>query len=180
ASAIVTPILPQPPVIINDVSVTEGNPGATNNAVISVTLPRPANQQARISYNTFNGTATGGQDYIATSGIVTIPTGAMSAQFSVPIIGDLLLGTEQFSIFFLNLTPGVVTLPDIQAIVTINDDDPASPLTSNGRFVSQVFVDVLGGPVNVANLNFFTSQLNFGQTREQVALGILNSVGSRQ
>src|SRR6185436_6710080 len=96
------------------------------------------------------------------------------------IIGDALLGTERFSVNFLNLTPGLVNLVGSQSILTISDDDAPSPLTANGRFVSRVFVDVVGSPANAANLDNFTRLLSLGQTREQVALGILNSVGCRQ
>src|SRR6185369_2701007 len=62
-------ILPTTAVSISDVSLGEGN-GGTTNAVFTVSLSSPANQTVTVTYNTVNGTALAGRDYIASSGTV--------------------------------------------------------------------------------------------------------------
>ena len=68
---------------------------------------RSASQRLRraavtVTYATANGTAIAGQDYTAKTGTVTIPAGATSATFSVPIMGDTVV--EQDETFFVNLS----------------------------------------------------------------------------
>jgi len=85
-------------------------------------LDRPAPMQAQVNYITSNMDAIAGLDYVATSGILTIPAGATSATFQVSIIGDLKEEkNERFVINFSN--PVNVILRDDQSSIMIIDND---------------------------------------------------------
>ena len=58
---------PVPSLSVSDVAVTEGNSG-TANAVFTVTLSAPSYQTITVSYQTVDGTASAGADYVYTAG----------------------------------------------------------------------------------------------------------------
>ncbi|MBC6369005.1 hypothetical protein DDT91_19610 [Algoriphagus sp. AK58] len=83
-------------------AIKEGDRGTTM-AVLEVNLDLAATQEVSVNYNTANDQAVAGQDYVATSGVLTIPAGASSAQISVGIIGDTRIeNNERFVINFSN------------------------------------------------------------------------------
>ena len=67
--------LPPPPstISVSDTTVTEGDTG-TLNANFAVTLAAPASVDVIVQYSTMNITATELDDYVATSGTLTIPS----------------------------------------------------------------------------------------------------------
>jgi hypothetical protein len=115
--------LEQPFLTIDDVSVGEGNAGATT-AVLTARLSFPAEQAVTVAYATANGTASAGSDYTAASGQATFPVGSSTQPVTVPVAGDIL--DEANETFFVNLgTPNGAVLADGQGRATIVDDDPA-------------------------------------------------------
>ncbi len=66
------PVLPK--VSIADAAVVESNSGTTNMAFV-VTLDKASATPVSIAYATSNGTATGGSDFTATSGVLTFAAG---------------------------------------------------------------------------------------------------------
>ncbi|MBB3839834.1 hypothetical protein FHS57_003845 [Runella defluvii] len=114
--------------IINDVSVNEGNVGNTN-LVFTVTLDNPVSTTVSANYATAPQTATAGTDYTTTSGTVTFNAGETSKTITVPVIGDVI--GEANETFFVNLTNLVVSgglsssvsITDAQGLGTILDDD---------------------------------------------------------
>jgi hypothetical protein len=72
---------------IADQSLTEPDAGQTN-MTFTVQLSRILDKTVAFDYNTQDGVAIAGQDYVATSGIKTIPAGSLSTTIDVPIIGD--------------------------------------------------------------------------------------------
>lgn len=123
-----------PTLSINDTSVAEGNSG-TRNAVFTVTLSAAATSPVSVSFATANGTATAGSDYLATSGSVTIPTGARTAVINVPVNGDTLV--EPNETLFVNLSASSgATLADAQGLATISNDDSAATSPGIGVNVS--------------------------------------------
>ena len=136
---------PLPSIVINDVSVAEGNSGTTN-ADFTVTLSAPSGRVVTVRATTANGTATQPADYTSTNLIVTFPAGTTTQSYSVPVTGDVL--DEADDTFFVNLTtPTNSTVADAQGIGTILDDDAFPTITIND--VSRV-----EGNAGTANLNF--------------------------
>ena len=78
---------PSPSVVINDVSLTEGNIGSTN-ADFTVTLSAPSGRNLTVNYATANVTATQPADYTTTSGTLTFTPGQVTKTVSVPVVGD--------------------------------------------------------------------------------------------
>ena len=75
-----------PSVVVNDITVAEGNAGTTA-AVFTVSLSGPSTITVTVDYATSDGTATAGTDYQAASGTLTFPPGTTTGQVSVPVIG---------------------------------------------------------------------------------------------
>ena len=120
---------PLPSVVINDVSLTEGNSGTTN-ADFTVTLSAPSGRNVTVNYATANATATQPADYTTTSGTLTFTPGQVTKTVSVPVVGDTI--DEIDETFVVNLTvPVNVTIADNQGVGTITDDDPLPSITIN-------------------------------------------------
>jgi hypothetical protein len=91
-------------------------------AVFTVALSAPAAAPVTVSYQTSNGTAIAGLDYVANSGTLTIPAGSVAGTVDVIITDDALVeGRESFFFNVSNVTGANVT--DGQARATILDDE---------------------------------------------------------
>jgi hypothetical protein len=107
---------------IGDVTVAEGSSG-TVGATFTVSLSPVQASGASVSFATANGTATGGSDYLPTSGTLAFGACQGSALVTVPIVGDLV--DEPDETFFVNLSnPSGAAIADAQGQGTILDDDP--------------------------------------------------------
>lgn len=150
---------------INDVTVTEGNTG-TVNATFTVSLSTAGAQPVTVNYETANGTATAGSDYVGSFGTVTLAAGSTSQNFSVTVKGDVL--DEPNETFFVNLSNSVnATIADNQGKGTIVDNDAPPTLSindvtvmeGNAGTVNAVFTVTLATPsgqtvtVNYATAN---------------------------
>ncbi len=71
----------------NNLTIIEGD---SSNAIAQLTLELSfsAPQDIYLSYTTINETAKAGEDYLASSGQIIIPSGKSSAQIEIEIIGD--------------------------------------------------------------------------------------------
>jgi uncharacterized repeat protein (TIGR01451 family) len=108
-------------------------------AVLTVTLSSPSEVTATVNYETHDGTATAGQDYIASSGTLTFIPGATLQTFTVSIADDgLCEGQESIRLSLTNATDAV--LGANKAVLTILD-----PTT--------LAVDILGSPYAVLDHN---------------------------
>jgi len=116
-------VSPAASIVIDDVTVTEGNSG-TVNAVFSVTLTVPSTVPVSVTYATANGTATEPTDYQQlTSTVLTFNPGETGKNVTVVVKGDTAF--EPNETFFVNLSnPVNATIGDAQGLGTINDDDP--------------------------------------------------------
>ena len=85
---------PVPVATIPSISVTEGDSG-TKNATFTAQLSFPSVAVSRVRWQTQDGTATAGSDYIASSGEVVFQPGETSKPFTVPIIGDTLFEPDE-------------------------------------------------------------------------------------
>jgi hypothetical protein len=137
-----------PFVSVNDpAAVAEGDSGAPNSLVFTVSLSAPSNLPIAVPYSTSNGPTPGGAtggtscgaagaDYQTTTGTATIPAGATSATVSVPICGDTLAEGAETLRLDLGTTTNAIVL-DGQGVGTITDDDQAGTL-SFGAATAQV------------------------------------------
>ena len=116
---------PTPSIVINDVSLTEGNAG-TANATFAVTLSAPSGRNVTVNYATANATAVQPGDYTTTSGTLTFTPGQVVQTISVPVVGDP--NDETNETYVVNLSGATnATIADTQGLGTIvNDDTPPS------------------------------------------------------
>jgi ribosomal protein L35AE/L33A len=112
---------PTPSLVINNVTVTEGNTG-TVSAVFTVTLSAASGQTVTVNYATANGTASSASDYITTSGTLTFAASATTQTITVPVRGDTLV--EANETFVVNLSGASnATIADTQGVGTITNND---------------------------------------------------------
>ncbi len=120
-----------PNLVINDVTVNEGNAGITN-FTFTVSLSAPAGPGG-VSFNiaTANGSATAGTDYVAQSLTAqTIPAGSSTYIFTVLVNGDTL--NEPSETFFVNVTSVLnAVVVDGQGVGTITNDDPLPQINTS-------------------------------------------------
>ena len=117
-----------PALTVNSVSVTEGHSGTTP-AAFTVTLSRVSTQTVTVNYTTANGTATGGSDYVAASGVLTFAPGVSTRPISVTINGDTTVeANETFSVTLSSAANAV--LGTASGTGTITNDDTAPILSS--------------------------------------------------
>jgi hypothetical protein len=76
-----------PSISVDEVTITEGNSG-TSIATFTVTLSSAMGVDSSVDYRTVDASAMAGEDFIATSGTVSIPAGQISGTFTVSIVGD--------------------------------------------------------------------------------------------
>jgi uncharacterized repeat protein (TIGR01451 family) len=136
-----------PNITINDPSITEGNSGSKN-LTFTITLSNPSSQTISVPFTLADNSANVGSDYNPNSGSFTVIPGAITAQLSVGIIGDV--SVEPDETFFVNLgSPANATVTDPQGVGTIiNDDGLASPGVSIGN------VTLGEGNVGTTTFNF--------------------------
>jgi hypothetical protein len=116
--------LPLPPpltIAVADASAVEGNRGTTTMSM-TVTLSRARDRAVTVNYQTFNGTATAGKDYEATSGALTFQPGETSKTIELSIKGDR--QRERDETFFVRLSNAVGgMIGDSEGVATILNDD---------------------------------------------------------
>jgi hypothetical protein len=112
-------------VAIGDRTRAEGNTGAAN-MTFPVTLSGPSTVDISVTYQSFDGTATAGSDYTATSGTLTISAGATTGAIQVPILGDTAVEPDEtFVVRLTGITGTNATVADDSATGTITNDDAA-------------------------------------------------------
>jgi len=146
----------QPSISVNDVSVSEGNSGATS-AGFTASLSNASSQTITVNYATADNTARAGVDYVATSGTLTFTPGQTSQPLSVTVNGDL-LNEEAALTFNVDLLAATnATIADNQGVGTIVDDDAPILATeqSSQRAIALDAVTFVRDPFAVTNLNYF-------------------------
>ena len=155
---------PTPTLVINDVTVAEGNAGTTN-AVFTVTLSAPSGQLVTVAFATANETAIAPGDYATQSGTLTFGPGATTQQITVAVVGDTAF--ENNESFVVNLTTATnAIVDDTQGTGVVTNDDPASTLAINDVTVTEgntgttnaVFTVTLTGATSLpTTVNFATA-----------------------
>jgi hypothetical protein len=120
---------PDPVLTMGDASLSEPDAGtATLTATISVSDPGPTDITVGVA--TEDGTATAGDDYVASSGTVVIPAHATSHDVTLEVIGDLIdEPDETFSVRLGNPVGATIGVPS-DGTITILDNDPMSELAT--------------------------------------------------
>jgi chitinase len=117
---------PPPSVRIGNLSFPEGNSG-TFNVTFTATLSAASTNVSRVRWQTQDGTATAGSDYIAASGELVFQPGDLMKTFTVAIIGDTNFEPdESFNILIVS-TDNTSTPPGPAAVGTIVNDDVQVP-----------------------------------------------------
>ncbi len=109
-----------PALSIASLGTPEG-PGAKN-VVFAVTLSKASSFATTVHYQTADGTATAGSDYVATAGTLTIPAGALKGTIPVAIKGDATYEGDETVSVVLD-TPVGATIAQGTGVATLVDDD---------------------------------------------------------
>ncbi len=137
-----------PSLVIDDVSVTEGDAGTTN-ANFTVSLSSLSGQPVNVDFATANGTAIAPGDYTARTGVLTFTAGQLTRTITVAVNPDTI--DEVNETYFLNLSNATnATIADNQGVGTIIDDDGLPSLSVND-------VTVIEGQSGTVNANFTVS-----------------------
>ncbi|MDA7691403.1 hypothetical protein N8782_03360, partial [Methylophilaceae bacterium] len=91
-----------PSLTINNVTQAED----AGNATFTVTLSAVSGQDTKVVYNVPSGTATSGDDFTATSGILTILAGNLTGTISVPVLSDNLNEVDETATVTLSSPEG--------------------------------------------------------------------------
>jgi probable HAF family extracellular repeat protein len=119
---LLNPVASLPSLTIGNISMTEGNSGATS-AVFTVSLSAASSYPVTVQYATGDGTANAGSDYQSASDTLTFAPGQTSKTISVSVIGDRI--AEANETFYVNLSqPTNATIANGQGVCTILDDEP--------------------------------------------------------
>ena len=110
---------------ITDVTLAEGTHSRPL-AVFTVTLSEPVIGTVTVNYQTADGSAKAGSDYLAAAGTLTFAPGETSKRISIEIIGDT--KDEANETFAVNLSAAVnADIWDSQGLGLILNDDYAKP-----------------------------------------------------
>ncbi|MCT4575808.1 Calx-beta domain-containing protein [Donghicola sp.] len=110
-------------IFVSDVVLVEGKKG-TQTAVFDIQLSRPASSDVTVDYTTKDGSATAGEDYIATSGSITFEPGQQLASVAVEVKGDKTPEpTEYFDLIVTPTSSQSLGTASLAGTATIQDDD---------------------------------------------------------
>jgi hypothetical protein len=104
---------------------------AAGTVTIQATLSVAATAAVEVDFTTTNGSATGGEDFTVTSGILTIPVGQSGGTIVVPITDDSLdEANETFQLTLSNPFNVNLSTPSATVIITDNDVPTVTLLVS--------------------------------------------------
>ena len=151
-----------PSVSIGNVSVTEGDAGATV-ATLTVSLSGASGKTVTVDYATLAGTAEAGSDFTAESGTLTFTPGQTSQTVSIDVLGDTVdESDEALSVELSNAVNAAIA--DGSGAITILDDDGAPALS-----LSIADTSVTEGTGGTSTLSF-TVTLSAASAEEVTAL----------
>ncbi|WP_244928303.1 Calx-beta domain-containing protein [Nocardioides sp. W7] len=115
------------------VRVTEGAGSTRPLARFTVTTSAAPATPLTVPWTVAGVTATAGADFAPGGGTVTVPAGATSASFDVPVLGDALDEPDETAHVTVGAAPGSTA----SAALTIVDDDPAPRVTVRSASVAE-------------------------------------------
>ena len=100
----------------------EGAPGEMRQLMLRVTMTHPQERSVFVNYRSSDGTATAGEDYLASSGELEIPAGALDGYITIDLIGDAIEeDAETLRIAITTNDAAIATSTEITATIA-NDD----------------------------------------------------------
>ena len=119
------------------VSIGDATGGESSSSMtFPVSLSHPTTSTVTVRYATLDQSATGGSDYVATSGTATFEPGQTVRNVSVSLVADGL--DEANETFLVRLSdPENANLGDAEAVGTIVDDDGTPSLSISGGSASE-------------------------------------------
>ncbi|MDB6030527.1 MAG: retention module-containing protein, partial [Verrucomicrobiales bacterium] len=126
---------------INNVSVLEPDTTRTN-AQFTVSLSAPSGKTVVVCYNTFNGSALAGKDYLGIAGTLKFPPGVTNLSLLVPVLGDTL--SESNETFFVRLyapVNGKIATPFGRGTI-LDNNDPVPAISINDINVAESGVGI--------------------------------------
>ena len=119
----------------NDITVFETE--STSSMTFEVRLNQANSKEVSVQYETIDGTALAGEDYVATSGTVVFAPGEVNKAVVIPIIVDDYL--EQDEVFTVNLSNpinGYIKIGEPTATGGIRNDDSMINISDEGCNIS--------------------------------------------
>jgi glucose/arabinose dehydrogenase len=138
-------------------------------ATVTVTRTGGTDGPVSVNYATSNGSATAGGDYTAVSGTLTFADGETTKTFTIPILNDSLVETDETVNLVLSSPTGGATLgsPAAAALTIVSDDVPPPPATlqfsgatygvSESGPTATITVTRTGGSSGAVSVNYATS-----------------------
>jgi beta-glucanase (GH16 family) len=164
--------LPTPKIILQSVSIAEGN---TKNAVtFKVFLDGKSDKNVTVNYKTVDILTTVGSDYEAKTGVLTFPANTTEGFLTVTILGDSLKEPDEpFAVLFTNPTNAILT--DTSATCTLTNDDAAFYFTDEGYRTPTTYQDYIldwsdefnGTKLNTTNWMYNTGGNGWGNNELQ-------------
>ncbi|MFN8233395.1 MAG: Calx-beta domain-containing protein [Actinomycetota bacterium] len=133
---------PVPTISVDPLSVGEGDAGMVF-AAFTVRLSGPSADDVVSRYLTMDGTATGGDDYAAATGQVTIPPGQTSVTVQVAVFGDATVEPDETFALTLVWASGARVGTDGTATIA-NDDRLRTQMSISGRGIAGARVAIRG------------------------------------
>src|SRR4051794_6167444 len=150
---------------IGDETVTEGTPAPE--AKFKIDIGGPADSDLTITYRTFDGTAKAGEDYVSTSGEVTIDQCASDASFKVPTLDDTMdEPDESFGVELGGDESGFATA------TIVDDDTPPTMAVGNATLVEGTGGDSTAQfPVSLSAPSGFTISATYATVSQTASAG---------
>jgi len=116
---------------------------------ITVRRMGPATDTATVRFATSNGTATAGQDFVATSGVLTFPPGVVVRRFPITLTPDQRAeGSESFNVTLSNASGSALGTPATAAVSLVDND-----LGGQAQFAATILSALeSAGPVTITVL----------------------------
>jgi CSLREA domain-containing protein len=151
----------QPVLAVSDVTIVEGDAGM-HAVTFVVTLSASTSTAVTAEYETADGTAVAGADYVAARGTLLLPPGVTSQTIDVAIFGDTEIESDETFRLVLRAVTGAVGSGS-EGTATIRDDD-------SGRAAAILPIAGSGGGSGGA---FFRTTLQFHNPGEHAMTGNL-------
>jgi hypothetical protein len=108
-------------VSVQSTNVVEGNSSRTN-ALLILTLSPAGSSSVTVSYETLDGTATSGLDFLPRSGSLRFVPGATNISMSVPVLGDVQHDLDESFFLLLSGAEGAMLSVNEATARILNDD----------------------------------------------------------
>lgn len=148
--------------IANATTVTEGDSGVTS-VNFTVTLAEASSQTITATFQTEDGSAIAGFDYVAKTGTLTFAPGQITATISIDVIGDT--AGEGTEFFFVRIAPGTNAVIDndlasadiLDTDTRIVVDDASIPEGNSGTTTLSITVRLTTVSTTSVSVNYATA-----------------------